>query len=79
MIKDQIQHKSQSLLNLARGYFSSKDGTSSVKASHWRHVKDRGGASTSFVWGVCGHRNEKLTHLQTQAGTKTDPFSDYLQ
>ena len=29
--------------------------------------------------GVCGHRIGKLTHPQTKAGTKTDPFSDYLQ
>ena len=29
--------------------------------------------------GVCGHRIGKLTHPQTKAGPKTDPFSDYLQ
>ena len=29
--------------------------------------------------GVCGHRIGKLTYPQTNAGPKTDPFSDYLQ
>ena len=33
-----------------------------------------GGTSTSFE-----HRIGKLTHPQTKAGPKTDPFSDYLQ
>ena len=29
--------------------------------------------------GERGHRIGKLTYPQTKAGTKTDPFSDYLQ
>ena len=29
--------------------------------------------------GGCGHKIAKLTHPQSKAGTKTDPFSDYLQ
>ena len=39
-----------------------------------------GGGHFNFICtGVCGHRIGKLTHPQTKAGTKTDPFSDYLQ
>ena len=41
-------------------------------------TENPGGTSTSFVRG-CGHRIGKLTHPQTKAGPKTDPFSDYLQ
>ena len=39
----------------------------------------RGGHFNFICTGVCGHRTGKLTHPQTKAGTKTDPFSDYLQ
>ena len=39
-----------------------------------------GGGHFNFICtGVCGHRIGKLTHPQTKAGPKTDPFSDYLQ
>ena len=43
-------------------------------------TKSRGGGHFNFIctW-VCGHRTGKLTHPQTKAGQKTDPFSDYLQ
>ena len=38
-----------------------------------------GGHFNFICTGMCGHRIGKLTHLQTKAGPKTDPFSDYLQ
>ena len=38
-----------------------------------------GGALQLHLYGGCGHRIGKLTHPQTKAGPKTDPFSDYLQ
>ena len=38
-----------------------------------------GGHFNFICTGVCGHRIGKLTHPQTKAGQKTDPFSDYLQ
>ena len=39
-----------------------------------------GGGHFNFICtGGCGHRIGKLTHPQTKAGPKTDPFSDYLQ
>ena len=39
-----------------------------------------GGGHFNFICtGVCGHRIGKLTHPQTKAGPKADPFSDYLQ
>ena len=37
------------------------------------------GGGGGICTGVCGHRIGKLTHPQTKAGPKTDPFSDYLQ
>ena len=42
-------------------------------------VCPRGGHFDFICTGVCGHRIGKLTHPQTEAGPKTDPFSDYLQ
>ena len=40
----------------------------------------QGGGHFNFICtGMCGHRIGRLTHPQTKAGTKTDPFSDYLQ
>ena len=42
--------------------------------------REGGGGHFNFICtGVCGHRIGKLTHPQTKAGQKTDPFSDYLQ
>ena len=39
-----------------------------------------GGRHFGFICtGVCGRRIGKLTHPQTKAGQKPDPFSDYLQ
>ena len=39
-----------------------------------------GGGHFNFICTeVCGHRIGKLTHPQTKAGPKTDPFSNYLQ
>ena len=38
-----------------------------------------GGHFNVICTGVCGHRIGKLTHPQTKAVPKTDPFSDYLQ
>ena len=43
-----------------------------------KHGADPGGGHFSFICaGVCGHRIGELTHPQTKAGQKTDPFSDY--
>ena len=44
------------------------------------HTKTPGGGALKLdLYGGCGHRIGKLTHPQTKAGTKTDPFSDYSQ
>ena len=44
------------------------------------HVSLHPGGHFNFICtGVCGYRIGKLTHPQTKAGPKTDPFSDYLQ
>ena len=44
-------------------------------------AKFRGGEGHfNFICtGVYGYRIRKLSHPQTKAGPKTDPFSDYLQ
>ena len=43
------------------------------------HALTLGGHFNFICMGVYGHRIGKLTHPQTKAGTKTDPFSDYSQ
>ena len=69
------------------------DNTTTVVAEVFKVVERLGGCPSlckkeeaaaggdfSFICtGVCGHRIGKLTHPQTKAGPKTDPFLDYLQ
>ena len=52
----------------------------SLVASRRHKIPGEGEGHFNFICtGVCGHRIGKLTHPQTKAGPKTDPFSDYLQ
>ena len=69
------------LLNfkVRRCYSQFRPGVHDLEIEMGRY-RPRGGGHFNFICtGVCGHKIGKLTHPQTKAGTKIDPFSDYLQ